>query len=816
MTVLAPPPPHELPAGSVLRAGRGRSVVLPDMDFEMYSDAGYVWNEAANKWGALPGAAGNKKGLPIVGAAVYAEHPSTEVLWLAYDLKDGRGRRRWRPGMPPPSDLFAHLAAGGLMEAWNVGFEEHMWREVCVKRYGWPPLPVDQLRCAMAKARAFTLPGSLDAAAAVLGTQRKDPAGDRLMRKFSMPKNPSAKSPTRRVRPEDDPVEFEAYGKYNETDIVAEAEASSRIPDLSAVELAMWQTDREINRRGVQIDLEAVGNCIAIVNAAHAKYNAELAALTGGTVARASELDKLQGWLGGKGLHVDSLDADGIEGELARLRLAIKTGAFVPRPPGMPVNGEHVPYGRVTDPAGCLRALEIREAIGSAAVKKLFAMANTATRAGRVRDLFTYHGARTGRPTGGGVQPTNMPNSGPEVRQCTCGRHHGMKLTACPWCGSAVPDGARGVEWDQGAIEDALEVIAYRSLELLEAVFGDAVPIVSGCLRGLFIAAPGHDLICSDYSAIEAVGLAMLAGEQWRIDVFRTHGKIYEAGAAAITGIPFDEYMRHAGYTDEQLARPEWWVQKPANRGSHHPTRKTVGKLSELASGYGGWIGAWKAFGADEFFTDDEIKKNIIAWRNASPSVVDLWGGQHRGMPWEPGYRPELFGVEGAAVLSVMNPGQEYFVQLRNPTAAARHISFVTERDVMYCRLQSGRLLTYHRPRLTPSTRRAGEVSLSYEGWSTNPKLGPLGWVRMDTYGPKLVENINQAETRDIHTHGLVNLERRGYPIVLHVYDEGVAEVPEGFGSVEEFEAIMMDTPEWAKDWPVRAAGGWRGKRYRK
>jgi DNA polymerase len=108
------------------------------------------------------------------------------------------------------------------------------------------------------------------------------------------------------------------------------------------------------------------------------------------------------------------------------------------------------------------------------------------------------------------------------------------------------------------------------------------------------------------------------------------------------------------------------------------------------------------------------------------------------------------------------------------------------------------------------------QFAISYEGWNTNPKNGPIGWIRIDTYGGRLTENIVQATARDIQWYGMRNLTAAGYPIVLHVYDEDVAEVPEGFGSVEEFERIMSTMPPWAADWPIRANGGWRGKRYRK
>ena len=195
------------------------------------------------------------------------------------------------------------------------------------------------------------------------------------------------------------------------------------------------------------------------------------------------------------------------------------------------------------------------------------------------------------------------------------------------------------------------------------------------------------------------------------------------------------------------------------------------------------------------------MREVASAWRRASPAIVEFWGGQSRFG------RPEMFGIEGAAVSAVLSPGQ---------TFGCRGIQFEMVGDALYCRLLSGRYLTYHRPRLRPSERRYGDLTLSYEGWNSNPKNGPMGWIRMDTYGPKLVENIDQATSRDIQRHSLVQAEKQGYPIVLHVYDENVAEVPEGWGSIEAFEAIMNAMPPWATGWPIRAAGGWRGKRYRK
>jgi len=356
-------------------------------------------------------------------------------------------------------------------------------------------------------------------------------------------------------------------------------------------------------------------------------------------------------------------------------------------------------------------------------------------------------------------------------------------------------------EWGIAAAEDALETIRTRSLAFVEYVWGDAMLAVSGCLRALFIAAPGKNLICSDYSSIEAVVIAELAGEQWRREVFNSHGKIYEMSAAKISGVPFNDFMKHAGYTEEQLARPDWWAQVPANKGSHHALRKTIGKVAELASAYQGWVGSWCAFGADVFMSEPEMKDAILAWRAASPAIVEFWGGQERN------YQPELYGVEGMVVQAISNPSYVF---------GYRGHHFQVRDDVLYVRLVSGRELAYHRPRLTPSPRRVGTFSISYEGWNSNPKNGPMGWIRMETWGGRLVENIVQATARDIQWHGILALEAKGYPIVLHVYDEDIAEVPEGMGSVEELERIMGEMPPWAAGWPIKARGGWVGKRYRK
>lgn len=732
-------------------------MTMARMDFETFSEAGYLFDWRSEKWKSLPGVSDQKRGLKGVGARVYIEHPSFDLLCLSYQLEDNF-QRLWTPACAYPLDLFEHVRAGKTIEAWNSAFEYQVWTYYCVPKLGWPPLKLEQMRCAMSRSRAASYPGALAEAGRVLGLRyQKDPDGERLLKKFAQPRNPTLKDYRLRILPQDEPIDGPRLYQYCHRDVIAECEASARLPELKADELNVWLADQAINDRGVQVDTVALDNCIAIVEQAHVRYTAELVTLTKGKITSVSEIEAIRLWLCNLGVQADSLDEEAVEALLKNKLDYI--------------------------PDECRRVLEIRAAIGSASVKKVFALRAQLSLLGRVHGLFVYHSARTGRWAGMGPQPQNLPKSGPPVHICKdCHLHSSVALATCPACCSV---NLKPVEWGHEAVVHALNLIRHRSLQHIEDIFGDAMATVGGCLRGLFISAPGKDLIASDYSAIEGVVLAALAGEQWRLDVFNTHGMIYEASASRICGIPFEEFVKHKELTN-----------------SHHPMRNKLGKFAELASGFQGWIGAWKRFGADEFMNDEEIKTALLAWRAASPNIVEFWGGQQRGY----GYKAysELYGIEGAAISAVEHPGTTY---------GYRGILYQVANDTLYCRLLSGRLLTYHRPEIRQGNR---GPQLTFEGWNSNPKDGPTGWLRMSTYGGKLTENIVQATARDIMAHAMVALERAGYPIVLHVHDELVAEVPEGQGSIEEFERIMSALPDWCKDWPVKAKGGWRGKRYRK
>lgn len=746
------------------------ATVQPTLDFETFSYAGFRWD--GKTWKAPVGVQEKNKGIFAVGARVYAEHPSTEVLTLSYDLKDGAGKRRWRPGQSLPIDLFAHLAAGRTIEAHNAAFERVIWDFVCVPKYGWPPLDARLLRCSASKCRAAGLPGGLDDASRILGTRAKDPEGKRLIQLLSVPQKPTKKQPKMRLTREDVPEEFDKLDRYCDIDNDAESEVSHALPDLIPQELAYWQADQAVNYRGIGIDLPAVRNCVAIVDQVVEKYGEEMRALTNGLGP--TQLGKLKGWLAARGVVALKLDEDATAELLARADL----------------------------PADARRVLELRALCASASVKKVYAMFHHAAADERVHDLFIYHRARTGRDGHADVQPGNLPKAGPALRWCddaNCHRPYAKDRGFCPWCGTsaafsqATPhDDPKSdkFKWHHLATEHALQVIATKSMEAVEFFFGDALLTVSGCVRGLFKASAGSRFLCADYSSIEGVVTAVLAGEQWRIDAYWRKEDLYYHGAAGVTGKTYEEYQEYQRHSGK------------------HPDRQKIGKPAELGLGFGGGVGAWRVFDDTDTYNDKEVKALIQKWRAASPAIVELWGGQVRGKPWDP-ERREYYGLEGMAICAVLNPGARY---------TYRMISFEVIEDVLYMILPSGRRISYRQPRLSWGARQEGwaeQYELTYMTWNTNPKMGPMGWVRMKTFGGRLTENAVQAVARDIMANAVVNLEAAGYPVVLRIHDELAAELPYGHGTLDEFKAIMATLPYWARDWPIRC-DGWEGERFRK
>lgn len=310
--------------------------------------------------------------------------------------------------------------------------------------------------------------------------------------------------------------------------------------------------------------------------------------------------------------------------------------------------------------------------------------------------------------------------------------------------------------------------------------------ILSSCLRGMLCAAPGNDLMAADFASIEGRGLPWLAGEDWKVDAFRAFDaglgpEIYKLGASEILEKPIADIT-----ADE---------------------RQTYGKVPELACGYQGGVGAFQQMAKTYLVKvpNDvaEFAKN--RWREKHPKIVTYWRD-----------------LEDAAFGAVTNPARAFVVG-----PVGRQVAYKVSGSFLWCRLPSGRVLCYPYPRIMPKEMPWGAVR-DVVTYMTVPNdeqfrkkqviedpVNTKAWARVSTYGGKLAENVTQAICRDLLVYAIRQAEAAGYPVVLHVHDEVVAEVPKGFGDLKEFESICGRAPKWAAGLPV-VAKGWRGERYRK
>ena len=298
-------------------------------------------------------------------------------------------------------------------------------------------------------------------------------------------------------------------------------------------------------------------------------------------------------------------------------------------------------------------------------------------------------------------------------------------------------------------LELARELVKQGRFEDIELLFDSTPNVLSELIRTAFIPKPGCRFVVADFSAIEARVMGWLSGEEWVLDVFRGDGKLYEMTASRMFGIPMAEI----------------------GKGS---SERAKGKVASLACQYGGSTGALVSMGAlDMGLTEDELPPLVAAWRKANPHMVQFW--------WD---------VDAAAIKAVTE---------KQRTKVGR-IIFEYKSGILFITLPSGRKLSYVKPRM--AVNRFGRDGLTYEGISENKK-----WSRIETYGPKLVENIVQGTARDLLAEAMLRVEKKGYPIVMHCHDEIIAEVPEGIGSVDEMCEIMAVQPEWAEGLPLRADG---------
>ena len=390
------------------------------------------------------------------------------------------------------------------------------------------------------------------------------------------------------------------------------------------------------------------------------------------------------------------------------------------------------------------RALEIRQDTAKTSTAKLNAMLRTVGADGRVRDTLQYHTASTGRWGGRRLQTHNFPR--PTI--------------------------------DQADIEEVLNnILPTGSPEEAHAVikwtYGSPIKVLSSCLRGIITAAPGHELMAGDFANIEGRVNAWLSGEQWKLDAFRAYDEgrgpdLYKLSYAKGFGIPVETVTK---------------------------AQRFIGKVMELALGYQGGVGAFKAMAGayGQKVKDSEAEIIKVAWREAHPRIVSFWRD-----------------IESAALSAVLSPGTKTGVEREG-----RRIIFLVRGSFLWCQLPSGRVICYPYPSAETKLTPWGEEKLQVHFYGVDAETHQ--WCKQSTYGGKLTENVVQAISRDVLAEAMHRLTARRFPIVMHVHDEIVCEIPKDADEsrLGVFVGAMAEAPTWAAGLPI-AVEGWRGERYRK
>lgn len=651
------------------------------------------------------------------GSYRYILDPSFEILLFAYSLD----------GMPVE---VIDVASGQVIPLWlknalkNPLYIKHAYNAAfewfALSKYlGW--LPPDQWRDTMLHALYCGYPASLDAAGRAMGLpedKKKLTTGKALIRYFCVPCKPSNANGNRtRNLPKHDPAKWKLFKEYNGQDVVTEMEIDRRLSafPVPAFVQKQWETDLTMNVRGVAADMEMVSGALVIGATVKSQLMAEARQLSG--LDNPNSIKQLARWL------TEATDSD------AEITSVTKeTVATMLKQP---------------QPANVQRMLEIRQELGKTSTKKYDALETCIADDGRVRGLLQFYGAnRTGRWAGRLVQVQNLPRTYTHP------------------------------------LPPARQLVKDRNIDGLRLMYGSINDTLSQLIRTAFVATPGNVLIDADFSAIEARVISWLAGQEWRLEVFRTHGKIYEASASQMFHVPIEKIKK---------GNPEYALRQR-------------GKVAELALGYQGGVSAMRRMDTGhnlDDLSDDEVKGIVDRWRETNSMIRDLWNI-----------------VDSAAVTVITNGGAQ---TIRSETTDAV-ITLACELDVitgtryMTILLPSGRKLYYPSPEI--GVNRWGNPSVSYMGQNQTTKR----WERVETYGGKLVENIVQAIARDCLAIAIENLEAQGLHVVFHIHDEVVIDTPawaDNDTMLDTVTKIMTKPIPWAQALPLNA-DGWVDKFFKK
>lgn len=643
------------------------------------------------------------------GAQSYIMSPDFEILLFAYSLN----------GADPVVCDFAQgeqlpawvanalLDPNCLKHAYNAPFE---WG--CLSKYMGRQLPPEQWRCTMFHGLYAGYTAGLDATGRALGLsedKRKLNTGKALIRYFCVPCAPSKSNGGRtRNYPRHAPDRWELFKEYNRQDVITEMEIERRLSAIPVPDFVQkeWETDLVINSRGVAVDMGMVEGALELGATVRSTLTTEAVQISG--LDNPNSVKQLASWLESEtGEEINGLRKDTVAKMLAR--------------------DDNSPEVQ--------RMLEIRQELGKTSTKKYDAIDVAVCPDGRVRGLLQFYGAnRTGRWAGRLVQVQNLPRTYTEP------------------------------------LELARDLVKGRKLDALKLIYGSVPDTLSQLIRTAFIAAPGNVLIDADFSAIEARVISWLAGEEWRLEVFRTHGKIYEASASQMFGVPIELIKK---------GNPEYALRQK-------------GKVAELALGYQGSTGALINMGALDMGIPEEDLPDIVSrWRDANKRIRDLW-----------------YKVDAAAVQVITQGGSVGVSSL----ILAHEWDANQNTDYMTITLPSGRKLFYNAPQI--GVNQWGNPSISYMGMDQTTKK----WKRIETYGGKLVENCVQAIARDCLAQAIEHLEAEGLPVIFHIHDEVVIDI-KPFASNKEMLAktveIMSRPVPWAPGLPL-GADGWVGKFFKK
>ncbi len=649
-----------------------------------------------------------------LGVYKYSDSPNFDVLLFAYSIDGGEVKCIDLTKEELPEELIKAIQDESVLK---IAYNAQFER-VCLSRY---LLGSDEFldpaswRCTMVKAATLGLPGRLGECAKFLKIdEQKDKAGTNLINYFSKPCRPT-KTNGGRTRNLPD------HDREKWTKFVAYC-----IQDVRTEMAIAKVLDRYPYKEWGLYTLDQRINDRG-VHIDRELVDSAVTLVQESAEANLEEMKELTGlenpnsnaqllkWLRSQGVETDSVKADNVKAWL--------------------VDDEIPEYVKAV--------LRLRVRSSNSSLKKYFAMQKAACTDNRVHGVLMYYGAsRTGRWAGRLIQTQNLP------------QNHLANLDV------------------------ARELLKERDVDGIELIYQSLEDTLKQLIRTAIVAPEGYTLLVSDFSAIEARVLAWLAGEKWRLEVFETHGKIYEASASAMFGVPIEKIDKHTPEGAELRQR---------------------GKVAELAAGYQGSIGAMKQMDKAGKIrpdltgvTDEEEREELIdanyksivdAWRKASPHIVNFWRD-----------------VERCAIRAIE---EQRSVRLHHG------LIFIGKPDTLFIKLPSGRYLAYAKPFLKEN--KFGRKAIHYSGKDE----GKVAFAVNSTYGGKLVENITQAVARDLLAEKMKRLDAEGFSIVFHVHDEVVIEAQEGTRTIEEVNEIMAEPVEWAEGLPLDA-DGYETKYYKK